>query len=243
MSDFLGISWCFFTFAGKIQTDKKVARRKQQKKAEFLVFPNCFGEEAKAMKGKWREIFFGNPGNLILELGCGTAALSFGLAAMFPERNYIGVDLKPARLWKPAGIAIENAKKNIGFLAAHLLNIDDFFEEGEADELWITFPDPFPKNKQAKHRMINPPFLKNYKKILKKGGKVHFKTDNLDLFHYALEVFVAEKNIRFHALSFDLHHSTALNEENKIKTAYEDRFLREGTPTKYVCFEFLDTLS
>ncbi len=217
-----------------------MARRKQLKKAEFLVFDNCFGVESKHLKGIWRERHFGNQNPLILELGCGTAALSFGLAALYPDKNYVGIDLKPARLWQPAGKALEDGQKNIAFLAAHLLQTDEYFAEGEADELWITFPDPFPKNKQAKHRMINPPFLKIYRKILKKGGKVHFKTDNLDLFHYALEVFVSEKNIRFHALTFDLHHSQVLNEENRIKTTYEERFLSEGTPTKYVCFEFID---
>ncbi|MBX7241478.1 MAG: tRNA (guanosine(46)-N7)-methyltransferase TrmB [Bacteroidia bacterium] len=217
-----------------------MARRKQLKKAEFLIFDNCFGAESQNLKGIWREKHFQNQNPLILELGCGTAALSFGLATLFPDKNYIGIDLKPARLWKPAGKALEDGQKNIAFLGIHLLKIDEYFAEGEADELWITFPDPFPKNKQAKHRMINPPFLKLYRKILKKGGKVHFKTDNPDLFQYALEVFVSEKNIRFHALTFDLHHSPVLNEENRIKTAYEERFLSEGIATKYVCFEFTE---
>lgn len=213
-------------------------RRKQPKIAEYFQLPKCFYWESQT-KGKWKEIFQ-NDLPITFELGCGTAELSFGLAKQFSDRNFVGVDLKPARLWQPAKkMQLENIS-NMAFWCGNLLQITNFVDENEADELWITFPDPFPKRKQSKHRMINPPFLKLYRQILKPKGKVHFKTDNLDLFLYALEVFVAEGNIRFHTLSFDLHSIELAETEVGTKTAYEKKFMAQGIKINYVCFSFTD---
>lgn len=216
-----------------------MARRKEFKKAEYTVLPNCFGREAKDKKGEWARAF-GNTNPIILELGCGTADLSYALAQKYPKINYVGIDIKPVRLWKPAKKALAEETSNMLFLYIHLLAINDYFAEDEVEEIWITFPDPFLKKRYAKHRMINPPFLQQYRKILKKGGKIHFKTDNLVLFQYALEVFVREGNIRFHALSFDLHEDTLLSEEVKTETEYERKYRAEGIPINYVCFSFMD---
>lgn len=216
-----------------------MSRSKEFRKADYFVTPNCFGKDATYQKGKWKQ-HFGSENPITLELGCGRADLSLGLAAMFPERNFIGIDLKPARLWKPAKRMMEEGVKNIAFVYMHLMEIGGFFEENEADEIWITFPDPFPKLRHAKHRMINSPFLHLYRNILKKGGKIHFKTDNLDLFHYALEIFVREKNITLLEISFDLHRDSINNAEIGMKTEYERKFMEEGIPIKYVCFTFND---
>lgn len=215
-----------------------MARRKELRKVEFTELSNCFGRAASDKKGNWGNSFPQSQ-PLVLELGCGTAKLSYGLAQRHPERNYIGVDLKPVRLLQPAKRALDDTQNNILFLYIHLLQITDYFAEGEVEEIWITFPDPFPKLRHAKHRMINANFLKMYRQILRKGGKVHFKTDNLDLFHFALEVFVREGNIRFHALTFDLHENEEMNEETKIETDYEKKFRAEGIKINYVCFEFI----
>lgn len=215
-----------------------MARRKELKKSEFKELHNCIGNDAADRKGRWH-LVFPTPQPLVLEIGCGTAELSYTLAQQNPDRNYVGIDLKPVRLWKPAKRALEESQQNILFLHIHLLHLCDFFAEGEVSEIWITFPDPFPKNKQAKHRMINPNFLALYRNILQKGGKMHFKTDNLDLFHYALEVFVREGNIKFHHLSFDLHQDAGISDTAKIQTEYEKKFRAEGLKINYVCFEFV----
>lgn len=216
-----------------------MARSKEFRKADYFATPNCFGKDCVDKKGKWKA-HFGNDNPLTLELGCGRADLSLAFAARYPERNFLGIDLKPARLWKPAKRMQEEGVKNIAFIYMHLMEIGGFFAENEADEIWITFPDPFPKLRHAKHRMINPPFLALYRNILKKGGKIHFKTDNLDLFHYALEIFVREKNITLLEISFDLHNDAINNEEIGTKTEYERKFMAEGIPIKYVCFSFND---
>lgn len=213
-----------------------MARKKSQRINEFGELDNCFDTDATLI-GKWREEF-GNKGDLILELGCGKAELSYGLAKLFPENNYVGIDLKMDRMWRPAITAIEERVSNIRFLRSHLLDIDEHFAENEVDELWITFPDPFPKNKQAKHRMINSPFLRKYREILKPGGQVQYKTDNLELFQYSLEIFVREGNIEFHALSFDLHEDERIPQVSKTQTTYEKIFLEMGKKINYVRFSF-----
>ncbi|MFN0204396.1 MAG: tRNA (guanosine(46)-N7)-methyltransferase TrmB [Bacteroidia bacterium] len=214
-----------------------MARRKQHKKDEYFELPNCFAKGAD-MVGKWNT-FFQNDNPITLELGCGTAALSRGMAERFPDRNFIGIDLKPDRLWKAAKECLAENRSNIGFLHLHLLELAGHFGEGEVSEIWITFPDPFPKAKQAKHRMINPSFLKLYHQILKKDGVIRFKTDNRELFLYALEIFVAEKNIRFHELHFDLHNANITQPEILIQTDYEKKFIEMGLPINYVCLGFV----
>ena len=213
-----------------------MARKKELRKAEFKTFPNCFDQQSQT-RGQWSN-YFQNNHPITFELGCGKAAFIYEMAKRYPERNFVGIDLKPARLWKPAGDAMEENISNLAFLCIHLLEIDKFVAENEADEIWITFPDPFPKKRQAKHRMINPPFLNMYKKLLKPEGSLFFKTDNLDLFQYSLEVFVREKNIRFHELSFDLHADPTINQDAKITTDYEKMFIEMGKKINYTQISF-----
>ena len=216
-----------------------MARRKTLKKAAYLEFPNCFTKNT-SHKGKWRA-YFGNNHPLILELGCGKAELSLGLAEKYPNHNYIGVDLKMDRMWWAATQSQERKLTNIAFLCTHLLSIQDHFEEGEVDEIWITFPDPFPKKRQIKHRMITPPFLTNYQHILKDGGHILYKTDNLSLFQFSLEVFVRQKNIHLHELSFDLHEEADFPEDWKIQTTYEREFRAMGEKINFVKLGFETT--
>lgn len=211
-----------------------MARRKTFRKEGYLEFPNCFNRESEA---SWRTYLPENK-PLILELGCGKADFSYEMATKHPERNFIGVDLKPDRLWYPAKQALDNGVGNIAFLHIHLNELHEKIASGEADELWVTFPDPFPKNRHAKHRTINTSFLKIYEQVLRPGGKVHFKTDNLPLFQFGLEVFVREGNVRFHALSFDLHEDEHIGADAKVLTAYERKFMEMGLKINYVCFSF-----
>jgi len=214
-----------------------MARRKIFKKQAYQSFSNCFDSNTM-LKGKWRT-HFSQDGPLILELGCGKAELSYALAKKYPTRSYVGIDLKMDRMWRPAKDALEQGISNIAFLCIHLLQIDKHFDQDEVDTLWITFPDPFPKTRQIKHRMINPHFLRQYASILKPGGRVHFKTDNLDLFHYSLTTLVRHGNIRFQELSFDLHEEETLSDDIKIETTYEQAFREMGKKIYYTCWEFI----
>jgi len=214
-----------------------MARRKTLRKNEYQTFPNCFAKD-DGQQGKWHE-FFQNDHPITFEMGCGKAAWSYGMAKRYPERNFVGVDLKLDRMWYPAGRAIREGQNNIAFLWANLLQIDEQVAENEADELWITFPDPYPKNRQVKHRMTNPAFLKGYQHILKPGGLLHFKTDNLELFQYSLEVFVRQENIKLHQLSFNVYEDDSLPEEVKITTDYERKFMEMGKSINYVSMSFV----
>ena len=137
-------------------------------------------------------------------------------------------------MWWAATETQKRGLSNVAFLCIHLLSIAEHFEAGEVDEIWITFPDPFPKKRQIKHRMITPPFLKSYQHILKKGGRLLYKTDNLDLFHFSLEVFVRQGNIHLRQLSFDLHAEEDFPADWKIETTYEREFRAMGEKINFV---------
>lgn len=213
-----------------------MARRKTLKKEQYQLFDNCFNSGVDH-KGTWKDVF-GNDNPITLELGCGKAELSYGLAQLYPERNFLGIDLKMDRMWRPAKEARQAGITNINFLCIHLLELEEHFAENEVDEIWITFPDPFPKNRQAKHRMVNHSFLDQYRKVLKPDGTLHYKTDNTNLFYYSLETFVDYQNIHFEKLSFDLHEDDRISVDKKIKTTYEKQFMALGEKIKYVRFKF-----
>jgi tRNA (guanine-N7-)-methyltransferase len=214
-----------------------VARRKQRKKAQYQEFPNCLHYDTP-MVGKWAS-HFGNAQPITFELGCGHGTFVYELALRHPGRNFVGIDLKTSRMWRSGKKALEENVSNVAFLCQHLIRIEDSVAPQEADELWITFPDPYEKKRQAKHRMINRPFLEAYRKVLKPDGKLHFKTDNLDLFHYALEVFVRTSFVQLEELSFDLHGTEHILDDAKIQTEYEKQFLAMGKSINYTRISFL----
>ncbi|MDP5171751.1 MAG: tRNA (guanosine(46)-N7)-methyltransferase TrmB [Bacteroidia bacterium] len=214
-----------------------MSRRKMMKKTQFHELDRTFNRES-LWPGEWKDKL-GHQGKLILELGCGKAEFSLGSAANHPENYYIGIDIKADRLWVAAGQAAEMGLKNVAFLCINLLEIDQYFGKGEADEIWITFPDPFPKKKQAKHRMLNPLFLDKYKEVLHAAGALHYKTDNLQLFQYSLEVFASRPDLAFDTLSFDLHGNESLPAETKVLTTYEKKFMAMDTKINYVKMHFI----
>ncbi|GAB4420178.1 MAG: tRNA (guanosine(46)-N7)-methyltransferase TrmB [Bacteroidia bacterium] len=216
---------------------RRMSRRKQRKKNGYYELPNAYHPER--LPDTWQEVFDA-PRPLTLELGCGKAAFSQGMAGMFPDRNFLGIDIKPDRLWAAGCSAIAAGQRNLAFFCIHLAELTHYIPENEASELWITFPDPFPKQRQAKHRMINPPFMRQYRQVLHPDGHLFFKTDNLDLFHYSLEVFVRMGNIRFHHISFDLHADKTAPPFALIRTAYEQMFMDEGKPICYLELSFTD---
>ncbi len=191
------------------------------------------------LKGKWRDEVFKNKHPIVLELGCGKGEYSVGLARAFPEKNFIGVDIKGARFWFGAKEAIETGLHNVAFLRTQIELIDRFFAAGEVDEIWITFPDPQIKYRRTKHRLTHPDFLERYKKILKPEGIVHLKTDSEFLHGYTLgllqgmgqEIISAHHDI-YGAPEYDP--DTPLLRE--IKTYYEGLFEAKGKTITYIKF-------
>lgn len=209
------------------------------KKEDFDSFKNCVND-APEWKGRWAE-FFGNDNPIIIELGCGKGDLSYGLAVQHPGQNHLGVDVKAVRMWTSALLALENEVENVAFLRIDIHGIANYFDENEVDGIWITFPDPFPRKKQTKNRMVHERFLLQYSRILKPGGTIWFKTDNNSYFEYALDHF-AELNekgvfkIEILEQTRDLHASSLKNEENGITTDFERRFLDIGKTINYMSF-------
>ena len=214
-----------------------MSKKKLKRFKEFTEYTNTF-DFAFEMKGKWKSDFFKNQHPLVLELGCGKGEYSVALARQYPKKNFIGIDLKSNRMWKGASIAMEEKLTNVGFMRAIIDKITEFFDAQEVDEIWITFPDPFPKSKHEKHRLTSPKFLERYKQILQKDGVVNFKTDDDNLFNYTLEmlrelkIIPIEINWNVHA-NEDSHHHL-----REIKTHYEKLFMGRGRTIKYLKFKF-----
>jgi tRNA (guanine-N7-)-methyltransferase len=193
----------------------------------------------KTIKGNWKN-FFGNENPLYLELACGRGEYTTGLAAVYPDRNFVGVDVKGARIWKGSTVAVENKLTNAAFLRIKMYLLPEFFAPGEVDGIWLTFPDPRPRDRDEKHRLTFINYLKMYKEILSKEGMFYFKTDNLGLFDYTLEVLAQnpELGIRDLVYTKDLYHSEYMVEHHGIETTYERKFVKEGFKINYMKFRF-----
>lgn len=189
------------------------------------------------IKGKWNE-HFQNDHPLTVELACGRGEYTVGLAALFPERNYIGVDIKGERIWKGSTWAVERKLTNVAFLRTQILLIENFFAEHEVDEIWITFPDPRPRKRDTKRRLTSPRFLAMYRKLLRPGGIVRLKTDNTTLFNYTLEVLQERNDILDFEFTHDVYASSLRPECFDIRTRYEEEFAAKGETIKYLRFRF-----
>lgn len=190
------------------------------------------------MKGNWNRDFFKNDQPITLEIGCGRGEYSVGLARIHPERNFVGIDIKGDRLWAGSSQAIEENLKNVGFLRAQVQQIDDFFEENEVGSVWITFPDPRPKDRDIKRRLTSPRYLAHYKSMLKPEGIVYLKTDSTSLFEYTLEALNERNDIIDLEYTFDLYQSEYMDEHHGIKTMFEQKFHDLGEDIKYLKFRF-----
>ena len=188
------------------------------------------------LRGKWNDEFFKNDNPIVLELGCGKGEYSVGLAERFPEKNFIGIDIKGARFWRGAKTAVESGMNNVAFVRTQIELIQHIFAENEVSEIWITFPDPQIKYKRTKHRMTNAAFLENYKNILKPNGLMHLKTDSEFMHGYTLgllhglghEVLYANHNI--------YKNEGAPAEVTGIQTFYESQYLEVNKPITYIQF-------
>jgi tRNA (guanine-N7-)-methyltransferase len=211
--------------------------------SEIAKFPNVTEapfSETFPQKGKWKEEIFKNDKPIVLELGCGKGEYAVGLGKMFPDKNFLGIDIKGNRMYIGAKEALENNMDNVQFLRTRIDFIENFFEEGEIDEIWLTFSDPQPK--KPRKRLTSPLFIGRYRKFLKKNGLVHVKTDSDVLFEYTEEQINSE-GYKCHRLTWDLYGSfqNKLTKEEKeifkIKTHYEELFASKGSVIKYCCFE------
>lgn len=189
------------------------------------------------LKGIWREQFFKNDNDIVLELACGKGEYTVGLSRRFPNKNYIGVDVKGDRIWVGSLIAEEEKLTNAAFLRTQIELIENHFAENEVDEIWIVFPDPRPRESDAKRRLTSPRFLELYKKICKPGSIIHLKTDNTPLFFYTLEVLQGRPDIKNLEFTTDLYHSPLNDHHYGIRTKFEAKFNEQGHDIKYLKFQ------
>lgn len=185
--------------------------------------------------GNWAE-HFGNDNPIVLELGCGKAEYTLGLAKENPQNNYIGIDIKGARLWRGAKTALEENLPNVAFLRTQIELTDQLFGENEVSEIWITFPDPQIKYKRTKHRMTNPDFLSKYRKILRQDGAINLKTDSEFMHGYTLGLLQG-LNLEILYSNHDIYKNEGSPKEVlDIQTFYEKQYLKNGKPITYIRF-------
>lgn len=218
-----------------------MAKHKLERFAQMATFKNVVQPRLEEvlnkdykLKGNWKTSFFGNNNPIVLELGCGKGEYTVGLAQRYPDKNFIGVDIKGARMWRGALTCIQNDIKNAGFLRTRIEHIASFFAPGEVSEIWITFPDPQEKRVRAKKRLTSSKFLALYKKFLEPSGIIHLKTDNSLLYEYTCQLCLHnELDVK---ISTNNLYNSGIDDEAllSIQTFYESQFLAKGIPIKYL---------
>lgn len=186
-----------------------------------------------SLKGNWHRDFFGNNNPIVLELGCGRGEYTVALAAAHPELNFIGIDIKGARMWRGAKTVTEQGMQNAAFLRTRIEFIESFFAPGEISQVWITFPDPQLKKTRVSKRLTSPEFLTRYARFVSPEGVIHLKTDSLHLHEYTKAV-LACNGIVPEICNGDIYGSGFADARLSIKTTYEARFLLEGLPITYL---------
>lgn len=210
--------------------------------AENLTFSHLFQNPYPdfstefILKNNWNRDYFHNDHPITLELGCGKGEYTVNLAVMYPQRNFIGMDIKGARLWKGCKMVQEMKLENVGFIRSRIDYIEYFFGPGEVDEIWITFPDPQPQSNRKRKRLTSPLFLNRYRKFLKPGGIIHLKTDNSGLYQFTLDI-IKEENHHLVFSTEDIYSLDELHEATAIQTFYESIFRKDHIPIKYIEFK------
>ena len=237
--------------ARKFDLTKPNLTKKLARFADIGKFENCvevpLAHELKDfhLKGKWAKEHFKNDNPITLELACGKGEYSTGQAALYPDRNFLGVDIKGNRIWKGAKEALEDNLTNVGFLRTRIDHIANLFAREEVSEIWIIFPDPQLQSNRERNRLTSAIFIDKYRQILKKGGIVQLKTDSFPFFEYTQEV-VAELGLKTLCESTDVYADLVKGEnkflcdrerELRIKTFYENMWLKEGLKINYIAFQ------
>ncbi len=200
---------------------------------EIKDFPNVLIYPA-GMPGNWNR-HFGNDHPVTLELACGKGEYTLALARMFPERNFIGMDIKGNRIWRGAKTAIAEKLPNVAFLRSAIDQIGDYFAKDEVKEIWITFPDPFLRKSRSKKRLTHAKFLHLYQRLLIPGGRIHLKTDSPELYAFTLET-IREQNCNLAAHIPDVYAQPFVDPLLAIRTYYEGMHLAEGKIIRYLQF-------
>jgi tRNA (guanine-N7-)-methyltransferase len=212
-----------------------LGRKNSVKIAEIHSMENVF-ETPERMEGDWYNSYFNNGNPLVLELGCGRGEYTVNMGRRFPEKNFVGIDIKGPRIWKGAGAALREGLMNVAFARFRIEYINEYFREPAASEMWIPFPDPFPRASKSGRRLTSPEFLARYKPILKPDAILHFKTDSTDLYQWTLDTY-RERGIEILAFTDNLHNSEYLDEVTGIPTKYEGIFMAKGENIKYIRFK------
>ena len=217
-----------------------MGKNKLQRFAEMETFDNVFQPTHKEvwetnyhLKGNWNKEVFKNDNPIVLEVGCGKGEYTVGLARKFPNKNFIGIDIKGARMWRGAKTAIEEGLNNVGFIRTKAELLESIFEKGEISEIWITFPDP--QMKKVRKRLTGTRFLKLYSNLLSNNGIIHLKSDSNFLYEYTSYV-IKENKLAVDVDTNDLYNSGKADDILSIRTFYEQQFLDRGIPIKYLKF-------
>jgi tRNA (guanine-N7-)-methyltransferase len=224
-----------------------MSKGKLEKFEEVSEFENTLeltdfqDEKTKKPKGRWNADIFENDHPIVFELACGKGDYTLELARRNPQKNYIGIDIKGARIWKGAKIALEEGLENVRFMRMYIDHLEEYFAPEEIDEIWITFPDPYPKKPDENKRLTSPKFLKIYKKVLKPGAVIHFKTDSDDFFDYTLEVLSAT-NCEVLDVVENIYEERPNDVLLTHKTYYERKHLKRGRTISYCKFRLPSTL-
>ncbi len=218
-----------------------MGKNKLAKFADMEVFPNVFQVSSQEIltgsrfenKGKWNEVYFKNNHPIVLELGCGKGEYTVGLANLFPDKNFIGIDIKGARMWTGAKDSFERGMSNVAFLRTNIEMIHHFFSKDEVSEIWLTFPDP--QMKKLTKRLTATNFMQLYQQFVKDDGVIHLKTDSNFMYTYTCAM-VAANNYPVVFSTVDLYASTSNDPILGIKTYYEQQWLERGLTIKYMQF-------
>lgn len=186
------------------------------------------------VKGNWNKLYFNNKSPIVVELACGKGEYTVGLGKKFPDKNFIGVDIKGDRIARGSALAMEQNLSNVAFLRAGIQYSDEFFDEGELSEIWLIHPDPQVRDRNEKYRLTNPNFLAKYATYLKQGGMFFLKTDSDFLYEYTLQTIGATSNFRIIDHTYDLYQSHLLDEHHGVRTHYEGIFMAKGYTIKYI---------
>jgi tRNA (guanine-N7-)-methyltransferase len=217
-----------------------MAQKKLLRFTQIKSFSNVL-EYPENMQGNWKD-FFNNNNPIVLELACGKGEYTVGLSALYPEKNFIGVEIKGNRLWAGAKISLANKTINVAFLRTQIDKINQYFKINEVEEIWITFPDPHLRKSKARKRLTHPKFLRLYKQIIKPDGLIHLKTDSPDLYYFT-KMVIELYDLKIVTDYNNLYEENDIKPDLKIKTHYESLDIAKSNTVFYLCFLLPETLN